>query len=167
MLVTASTGISARLSRRSILPAGVPAEVAAIGADPESSLLVFVQGANKPVGDSLVGAQDFESAVAVVQQAAALGTDPKRAVAGGAEREDAVVAHGGGIGAVEEEKTGAVEAGQSPGGADPEIAVAGLGDYLYFVLRQTILHAPDASAVLAGEGGDVVLCGGDGDTSGQ
>ena len=130
--------------RGTVLPAD---QAALVGADPEGAVGFEEQG---PQAGRAAGELDGgESPVVVAQEAAAVGGDPEAAVAIGEERVDGSAAQRGGIAFHKQGEADAVETGEAPLRAHPEIAVGGLGDDLDRILGQALLDAPGIVAVLA------------------
>src|SRR5215469_12782718 len=102
---------------------------------------------DETVGQAFRCAVRAKSPARIMDQTAALRSNPKRSVFHGFQREDAVVRDSRRIGSIESDESRTIEARETFGCADPQIAVWRLRDGLYTVLRKSVFRSPHAVAV--------------------
>ncbi len=118
-----------------------------IGAYPQPSAVVLVQGPHDAVRQARRSFEPGERVVPVAYQAAAR-ADPEGARPVLVEGLHVRVLEGRGILLVEDHEAHAVEADEALLGAEPEVTVARLDDGANRVLRKALLGRPDAVPVL-------------------
>ena len=112
-------------------------------ADPEAIVRVLEEREDRVARQPVAGGVGLDPPVAHARQPAAVRADPQAAVAGREELADLNVAERRGRRLVVGRELMAVEPGQALAGAEPEEAVARLGDGLDAVLRQALARLPD------------------------
>jgi hypothetical protein len=126
----------------------IAAEIDA-GDDPDGTGVVGVEADDGVVGEAGFGGEGAKPPVAILREAVGR-TDPEGAIGGGSQGSNGV----GGEVAFRFIKCGelvAVEAGETLVGAEPEVAVGGLGNGTDGVLWQTILLSPEGAGILRGK----------------
>src|SRR5260221_9204800 len=122
-------------------------EQSAIRPRPNVTLPVFHYGAHEFVGEAFLGPERFELSVLVVQQAAAIGGYPQRAVPGHGQRADIVIGHGGCVKTRVHYKTDAIESSEAARSTHPQVTIGGLRDGSNTVLGKTLRRPPDPAHI--------------------
>src|SRR5260221_558344 len=91
----------------------MPPEQSAIGAGPDLALAVFEHRADELVGQSVFRSEVVEAAILKLHEAAAVGSDPERAVARHRKRANVVIGDPGAVEARVDHEADAVETGQA------------------------------------------------------